>query len=107
MDGPYFLPSGGNKENLKDLISQLIILSSFLFNLEIRNRALHLGKMYGERTIENTFKHARVESNKESLKSGVNGQSLGDIKKPFPSTGGALWIKRKSRRRRLSSRGDE
>jgi hypothetical protein len=28
-DGSYFLPSGGNKENLKDLISQPIILSSF------------------------------------------------------------------------------
>ena len=49
MDGSHFLPSGGGKEDLKDLISQPIILSSFLLSLEIRNRALQLGRnVWGE-----------------------------------------------------------
>jgi len=43
--------------------------------------------MVGEKGIENGFKHATGESNKELQKSGVNGQSLGKIKKTFPSTG--------------------
>jgi len=42
--------------------------------------------MHGEKAIENTSKHARVESNKELPKSGVNGQSLGIINATFPST---------------------
>ena len=42
--------------------------------------------MYGERTIENAFRHARFELNKEFPKSGVNEQSQGNIKKTFPST---------------------
>jgi len=68
MDGPYFLPSGGNKENLKDLISQLIILSSFLLNSKFISECVIQEELYGKKAIENTFKHARVESNRKSLK---------------------------------------